>query len=255
MRKASIAAGVILLILVVTSIRSVAEENLIYACLDENGKVNIVNDPGDCKEKETAIFWNKVGLQGPPGEPGPAGTACWDLDTDGDCDLPDEDKSGDGKCDVVDCQGETGIGAIKVCDSSDPPQNLGVLIDVTGEYVVVFVPELKKFAYIILRSLQYAGELQHFIYYETDDCSGTAYNDTADMIVRSYTGRYLVSSQSPRDILAQSYSVVSVDSGPFCQDDVPQVWHKRAFETVEILEEEIPFIPITLPLKYECQSE
>jgi hypothetical protein len=70
MRKGFIVVAVILLILVATSIQSLAEENLIYACFGENGKVTIVNDPNECKEKETAIYWNKVGPQGEQGPPG-----------------------------------------------------------------------------------------------------------------------------------------------------------------------------------------
>ncbi len=44
------------------------------------------------------------------GPPGPAGTACWDLDADGACDLsaPDEDVDNDGACTAADCKGPMG---------------------------------------------------------------------------------------------------------------------------------------------------
>ena len=70
MRKALIATGVILLVLVVTSLQSIAEDNVIYSCVDKGGKFRIVNTPNDCKDSETAIYWNVVG---PQGEPGPQG--------------------------------------------------------------------------------------------------------------------------------------------------------------------------------------
>ena len=73
MRKALIATGVIILVLVVTSLQSIAEENVIYGCVKKNGQFRIVNTPNDCKESETAIYWNKVGPQGEPGLPGEQG--------------------------------------------------------------------------------------------------------------------------------------------------------------------------------------
>jgi hypothetical protein len=73
MRKALIATGVILLVLVVTNLQSIAEENIIYSCVDKSGKFRKVNAPNDCKESETAIYWNKVGPQGEPGQPGEQG--------------------------------------------------------------------------------------------------------------------------------------------------------------------------------------
>lgn len=57
-----------------------------------------------------------VGLPGPKGDTGETGMAgidglsCWDLDADGDCDLPDEDKNSDYECNALDCQGEPGGG-------------------------------------------------------------------------------------------------------------------------------------------------
>jgi hypothetical protein len=71
MRKALITTGVILLFLVVTSLQTLAEENVIYGCIKKaNGKLRIVDSSTECKKQEIAIYWNKVG---PQGEPGPQG--------------------------------------------------------------------------------------------------------------------------------------------------------------------------------------
>lgn len=48
------------------------------------------------------------GANGTNGTNGANGTACWDLNSNGKCDLPGEDKDGNGVCDVADCQGTTG---------------------------------------------------------------------------------------------------------------------------------------------------
>lgn len=45
---------------------------------------------------------------GPPGPPGATGFACWDQDRDGTAD-PEEDLSGDGNFDALDCQGPPGV--------------------------------------------------------------------------------------------------------------------------------------------------
>ena len=74
MRKVLIATGVIILILVLTSLQSLAEENVIYGCANEtNGRLRVVSSPNECLQPEIAVSWNVVGPQGPQGEPGPQG--------------------------------------------------------------------------------------------------------------------------------------------------------------------------------------
>jgi hypothetical protein len=74
MRKVFIAAGIILLVLIVFSLQSIAEENIIYGCINKtNGNLRVVSSPAECKQPEIAIYWNKVGPQGEQGEPGPQG--------------------------------------------------------------------------------------------------------------------------------------------------------------------------------------
>jgi hypothetical protein len=72
MRKAFIATGVILLILVVTSLQSLAEENLICVCVKKNGQM-LFNESGQCKLTESLLCWNVEGPQGEQGPEGPQG--------------------------------------------------------------------------------------------------------------------------------------------------------------------------------------
>src|SRR5438445_12613671 len=52
-----------------------------------------------------------TGAQGPTGATGAQGTACWDLNGDGECTIDltnaerNEDKNGDGSCTAADCTG------------------------------------------------------------------------------------------------------------------------------------------------------
>jgi len=70
MRKVLIVTGAILLFLVATNLQSYAED-LIYGCINKtNGKLRVVSSPASCKQREIAIYWNKVGPQGLQGEPG-----------------------------------------------------------------------------------------------------------------------------------------------------------------------------------------
>jgi len=64
-----------------------------------------VTDNGDgsstisCEDGTTATVSN--------GQPGQAGSACWDLDGNGSCDVASEDIDGDGGCTVADCAGQS----------------------------------------------------------------------------------------------------------------------------------------------------
>ena len=72
------------------------------------------------------------GPSGPPGNPGEPGISCWDLNADGICNS-EEDINDDRVCDALDCKGEPGtVGAIKVYDSSEPQQYLGILLGHSG---------------------------------------------------------------------------------------------------------------------------
>ena len=73
MRKALIATGVILLVLVVTSLQSLAED-VINGCHHKTtGILRIVSSYGECQPQEIAISWNMIGPQGEQGPEGPQG--------------------------------------------------------------------------------------------------------------------------------------------------------------------------------------
>ena len=61
MRKLFIVIGVILALLVATSIRSSAEENVINGCYHKvSGQLRIVNDLSECVPSELPISWNQT---------------------------------------------------------------------------------------------------------------------------------------------------------------------------------------------------
>ena len=73
MRKALIATGVILLVLVVTSLQSLAAD-VINGCHHKTtGILRIVSNYGECQAQEIAISWNMIGPQGEQGPEGPQG--------------------------------------------------------------------------------------------------------------------------------------------------------------------------------------
>ena len=187
MRKLFMALGVIFAMLVGTSVQGLAQE--ICGCVNNrNGTLRIVNSPDECNlKKERSISWNQTGPEGPqgaPDEPGLAGAdelACWDLDANGTCDLTTEDKNDDGECNVLDCQGAPGIGAIQVYDSGSPPQYLGLLANmgISGdpdEPLTIYTPLLGKFIRInIIGEPFQGGTGSWYLFYKTEDCSGQPY--------------------------------------------------------------------------------
>ncbi len=65
---------------------------------------------------ENLINITDNGMAGPPGA---AGIHCWDLNSNGFCDLVTEDINLDGACNVTDCLGATGTNGIDGIDGSD----------------------------------------------------------------------------------------------------------------------------------------
>lgn len=50
------------------------EDELIIACVHmQSGNLRVVGNEGDCRQAENAIYWNRTGMQGPPGPEGPPG--------------------------------------------------------------------------------------------------------------------------------------------------------------------------------------
>jgi len=72
-RRAMFIIGMLIVAVVTAGIGYAQIENQIYACVDEKGKLRIIEEGESCKEKETPIDWNKAGPQGQPGQDGAPG--------------------------------------------------------------------------------------------------------------------------------------------------------------------------------------
>ena len=48
-------------------------QQVINACVKENGAMRIVSDSAECRAREAPLSWNREGPQGAPGEPGTPG--------------------------------------------------------------------------------------------------------------------------------------------------------------------------------------
>jgi len=49
------------------------DDNTIYACISPAGMIRIADADEECRPGEAPLEWNKAGLQGEPGPPGPQG--------------------------------------------------------------------------------------------------------------------------------------------------------------------------------------
>ena len=90
-----------------------------------------------------------------------------------DCDLETEDKNNDSICDVSDCQGQPGIGAIQVYDANG--QYLG--IHASGG---IYIPSLEKFLHTYRDGFDDYPESAAQcpgVFYESNDCSGQPFID------------------------------------------------------------------------------
>ncbi len=68
------AGAVVALGVGVTAVYAATTDPVITGCFHKtNGNFRIVSSTGDCKSQETALQWNKQGLQGNPGPQGPVG--------------------------------------------------------------------------------------------------------------------------------------------------------------------------------------
>lgn len=94
----------------------VAHSGLIRACHGPDGapfyRIGASGLLDRCRSpRHVEVAWPVDGPPGPIGPPGPRGAtgfACWDQDRDGTTD-PEEDLSGDGNFDALDCQGPPGV--------------------------------------------------------------------------------------------------------------------------------------------------
>jgi len=102
-----------------------AEEDVICGYVDKKGKLRIVDDPSECKAKETPICWNVGSPQGPQGEPGEQG--------------PPGEEGPQGP------EGPPGQGCMKIYDANG--QFLGILLDTEPGlpgYARIFIPVLMQ---------------------------------------------------------------------------------------------------------------
>jgi len=223
MRKAFLSAGVILLFLVVTNIQTSAAENVICACVKENGQMRL-SGSGQCKPTESLLCWNVEGPQGPQGEQGLKGDA-GETGSQGEQgpqgltgDKGDKGDTGD-----VGATGPPGEGVIKVFSADD--ELIGTLVDFHNKTnspyidpnITVFIPSLGKFIQLDLGkgfnlyqphflNIDYFWPVRT-IYFKTPDCSGTPYvaNDVGSTI--NGDRYFVITYQGLKDDLEHHYII------------------------------------------------
>jgi hypothetical protein len=212
-KKVFFATGLIVTFLVLSSIQSYADD-IIYGCINKtNGLLRVVDSPDNCLVPEIAIYWNKVGPQGPQGEQGPKGDK-GDKGDIGPRGLPGPQGS-EGP------QGPPGEGSIMVFSADN--EKIGILIDfknkTNSDYIdpniTVFIPSLGKFIQLDLGKgfNLYQPHYNYFwslntIYFETPDCTGTPYIKRSDVRTTINGDRYFVITyQNLNDDLEHHYIV------------------------------------------------
>jgi hypothetical protein len=240
-KKAFMAISLILVFLTITGMQSLAQD-VIHVCINNAGHARFVGDPSECKTSETPKSWYVVGPQGPQGEDG---LHCWDLNGNSVCD-PEEDVDGIAGCGAGDCQGSPGVGGVHVRDSSVPPQDLGLLVDVNK----VYNESLGKFIQFNLETGD-IQEIAYFVYYQYQGCTGDAY--LSGSYTHSYYDYIVIKTSSPHSPgyyvttpgLAQDYPVQSYyDYGFGCNNRTNTIFGKRIIEISEL-----PFeVSVQLPL-------
>jgi len=99
--KSSLRLVVVFKVIFVMSLPSWAE--IINVCYNtRTGNLRYVDNLSDCRPNENPLSLN---TEGPAGS---NGISCWDLNSNGTCDLGEEDKDGNNVCDALDCQGPEG---------------------------------------------------------------------------------------------------------------------------------------------------
>lgn len=237
MKKLFMAIGMILFFLISINTQTFAQEDPIHGCYSKkNGKLRIVSAPNVCKKGEESIDWNRTGPQGEQGEQGP--------------------------------QGPPGIcGGIYVYDSSDPPQYLGILVELGHPYADtgfgIFIPSLRTIAYFnVTRETDRwdkLGDIRRceFVRFEGESCTGKVYmkgsyipNSICRTGESGNNARYFIGGFPPSiegPIPSLSWINPTVGDCINITEDID-----RVFQTTEIPAENIPFnLPVTLPLFYQ----
>lgn len=109
--------GIVLLVLAILALGTgwavASGDDIVYqACanVSNNGALHYVAADEPCGQNEVRLVWNQQGppgvdgQDGAPGRDGRDGLHCWDLNGNGVANPRPEDRNGDGKVDVLDCQ-------------------------------------------------------------------------------------------------------------------------------------------------------
>lgn len=230
MKRLSITLAMILAFIAATSLQSAAKDHKrydhknydhkIYGCVKKKGELRIVSAPGQCKHKETLIYWDMAGskepegVQVPPVEPAPANG-----------------------------------GSVKVYDAND--QFLGILLN-NGSSVEIFIPDLNMDTLIDTAT----GEIPiGYTTYESTDCTGepmiSIYSSGNRLWRILINGEeiYMAGTGIPVEKEGNSIWHGSVNT---CQRSS---WEKMFLsDSISIPKEDIPFtLPAALPLKFRYQ--
>jgi hypothetical protein len=233
--RRSVGVSILLIILLLLSaIRSQAEDNSIYGCvLRFLGILRIVDNPGDCiKNLETPISWSQVGQRGAPGDKGDKGV------------------KGD--------QGPPGTGAVKLFDANDQFLGyfLGIYSDKGGRpYYQIFIPSTKLTTLISGDDIVSTGG---HLYYDSTDCSGKAYlldNSFFGFVKRTASDprKYIILTENEPEHVPASFWDIDGSCQPFSPPSDrfdSSSWH----EFILIPEANIPFhLPLAVPLRFDSR--
>lgn len=182
MRRFAVILAVFTVLLIANCTESLAEENVIYGCVQKvTGNLRIVSSPGRCRPLEAPISFNQAGPQGPQGEKGDKGDK-GDPGPQG----PTGQAGPKGDTGPMGLQGPPGIGNLGVYDGNGV--FLGYLVSIADSsesgYLEVFYPDLSAYFSISVKSSDPPSYLPFIIpyqytegeyYFTSEDCTGKAY--------------------------------------------------------------------------------
>jgi hypothetical protein len=234
MRKALIATGIILLVLVVTSLQSFAQEDKICVCINKKGKMKF-SESGQCKPKQRLLCWNLE--EGPPGEQGQKG-----------------DTGATGPEGPEGPKGDPGIGALGVFDNNDLFLGYG---DRSGGSV--FDPNIRRFFRVIAYPPPYATGFQmDFLHFVTDDCSGQPYDDFREALHQrvyydEYNNKYYIMDPNSDTVESSQMKTIRLLNDTYgmlgeCVSCGPDPWPCSTSDTpyLPLIETEFPLAEVEL---------
>jgi hypothetical protein len=240
MRKVLITTGVIPLILVLTSLQSLAVENEICVCVKKNGQM-LLRESGQCKPQQSLVCWDVEGPQGPPGE----------------CECPftiEEFNELEDRIDQLEAEPPV---SVTVYDAQD--QLVGTLVDLplgwyprySATQVGVFLPGINKFALIGgTASPDMTTELLHFQGY---GCTGQAYWPESNYyVLRLRNGSTYYSGGDLLVNIGADWPEWSTLDGDGTCTNHGCCLNSPLYEPVEIPVTDLPYVPpLTGPLSFK----